>query len=342
MVNASAVDAASSLRASPSLNGRNTRFRPVSAEELKDIRLPTLASSFSSELHPQYEEVKTACDEWIERVAELPSAAARCFLRDCLLPLLICRLIPRALPGKRLLQAIKLVAWLMISDDDDDDPQVLGSDYVATCHRSYCLLTILTQPANAFIDGRLWNYHLLDRRLSNQLANLADLWRPVSPDMSPLLRSRFISSMADYLEGIKVKKEDHEILYWVFHRTNIPEVIDRQTNQGEVLRLDGRGDFQVQWHLAGDIHKTIHFFISYDKQHDTHFVQHCFLKHAEWLKQFGLNIRRQWVWSDGAASQFKARRPFYFLTRIWTFMESFSLSLFKSSTIINTNSDWRR
>ena len=32
-----------------------------------------------------------------------------------------------------------------------------------------------------------------------------------------------------------------------------------------------------------------------DKQHDTHFVQHCFQKHVERLKQFGLTIRLHWV-----------------------------------------------
>ncbi|KAI5069061.1 hypothetical protein GOP47_0015362 [Adiantum capillus-veneris] len=180
-----------------------------SAEEIAGVKLPAMTCSFASEVHPQYEQVKVECDEWIERVAELPSQAARCFLRDCLLPRLVCRFIPGALPGRRLLQAIKLVAWLMIADDDDDDPTVLGSDYTATCHRADRILTILTQPADAFVDQRLWNYDLLDDRLSKrcsrQLATLADLWREMSPDMSPLLRSRFTSSMVDYLEGIKMQ-----------------------------------------------------------------------------------------------------------------------------------------
>ncbi|MCO5548293.1 hypothetical protein L7F22_001750 [Adiantum nelumboides] len=59
-----------------------------------------------------------------------------------------------------------------------------------------------------------------------------------------------------WLGAFEVKKEDHAILYWIFHNTNIPEVIDKQTNHGEVLRVNGRGDFQVQWHLAGDL-KTL-------------------------------------------------------------------------------------
>ncbi|KAI5076014.1 hypothetical protein GOP47_0008079, partial [Adiantum capillus-veneris] len=85
------------------------------------------------------------------------------------------------------------------------------------------------------------------------------------------------------------------------------------------LIASGNSSSWISRKWPGDIHKTIHFFILDDKQHDTHFVQHCFLKHAEWLKQFGLNIKRHWVWSDGAASQFKARRPFYFLASFYYF-----------------------
>ncbi|KAI5074791.1 hypothetical protein GOP47_0010752 [Adiantum capillus-veneris] len=51
----------------------------------------------------------------------------------------------------------------------------------------------------------------------------------------------------------------------------------------------------------------------------TIFVHITYFRIAEWLKKFGLNIRRHWVWSDGAASQFKARRPFYFLARYSVF-----------------------
>ena len=67
--------------------------------------------------------------------------------------------------------------------------------------------------------------------------------------------------------------------------------------------------------LTGSIEKTLHFYISDDKQHDTLFVQHCFMLHDRWLKQQGHRLRYHWVWSDGAASQFKARRPFYFVAR---------------------------
>ena len=85
--------------------------------------------------------------------------------------------------------------------------------------------------------------------------------------------------------------------------------------------------FRVGEHVK----KVIHFFISDDKKHDTLFVQHCFKLHWGWLQNLKLDLRQHWVWSDGAASQFKAKRPFYFVGRypgltgmnmIWNFFES--------------------
>ncbi len=68
---------------------------------------------------------------------------------------------------------------------------------------------------------------------------------------------------------------------------------------------------------AGDVEKTLHFYISDDKHHDTLFVQHCFMLHDKWLNKQGHCLQHHWVWSDGAASQFKARRPFYFVARYY-------------------------
>ena len=31
------------------------------------------------------------------------------------------------------------------------------------------------------------------------------------------------------------------------------------------------------------------------------------------VEELGLSLKEHWVWSDGAASQFKAKRPFYFV-----------------------------
>ena len=70
--------------------------------------------------------------------------------------------------------------------------------------------------------------------------------------------------------------------------------------------------------VAGVVHKYFHFYISDDKSHDTLFVQHCFMLHHQWLQQLGIAVKEHWVCSDGAASQFKARRPFYFVARYGT------------------------
>ena len=71
-------------------------------------------------------------------------------------------------------------------------------------------------------------------------------------------------------------------------------------------------------HIAGSVQKYYHFYISDDKSHDTLFVQHCFMLHFGWLKGLGVSLKQHWVWSDGAASQFKAKRPFYFVARYGT------------------------
>ena len=70
--------------------------------------------------------------------------------------------------------------------------------------------------------------------------------------------------------------------------------------------------------IAGSVQKYYHFYISDDKSHDTLFVQHCFMLHYGWLKELGISLKEHWVWSDGAASQFKAKRPFYFVARYGT------------------------
>lgn len=69
---------------------------------------------------------------------------------------------------------------------------------------------------------------------------------------------------------------------------------------------------------ADKVLKNIHFYISDDKEHDTLFVQHCLQVHSVWLQEQGFNfLKRHWVWSDGCAAQFKARRPFFFVSRYY-------------------------
>ncbi|CAM6084857.1 unnamed protein product [Calypogeia fissa] len=66
-----------------------------------------------------------------------------------------------------------------------------------------------------------------------------------------------------------------------------------------------------------DIIADYHFYISDDNQHDTLMVQHCLDSHARWMKEQAITFNQHWVWSDGAASQFKSCRPFYYVSRYY-------------------------
>ena len=51
--------------------------------------------------------------------------------------------------------------------------------------------------------------------------------------------------------------------------------------------------------------KDYHFYISDDRAHDKHYVQHCFDKLYDTLKEHWIIFDRHWIWSDGCAGQFK-------------------------------------
>ena len=77
--------------------------------------------------------------------------------------------------------------------------------------------------------------------------------------------------------------------------------------------------------------KEYHFYISDDRMHDTHYVQHCFDIIYDSLKTRGILINEHWIWSDGCAGQFKSSRSFFWLCRLqrktnikhhWNFFET--------------------
>lgn len=53
----------------------------------------------------------------------------------------------------------------------------------------------------------------------------------------------------------QVQKESYHVLKWVFDKTDFPSLIQAQED-GQVLTVDGVGEFQVEWHLSADM-KTI-------------------------------------------------------------------------------------
>ena len=52
-----------------------------------------------------------------------------------------------------------------------------------------------------------------------------------------------------------------------------------------------------------------HFYISDDRSHSAHFVQHCFHHRDSWMCEHGITCTQRWIWSDGCGAQFKSARP---------------------------------
>ena len=54
--------------------------------------------------------------------------------------------------------------------------------------------------------------------------------------------------------------------------------------------------------------REYHFYISDDRSHSAHFVQHCFQQHDVFLAQHGITCSSCFIWSDGYGAQFKSAR----------------------------------
>ncbi len=61
--------------------------------------------------------------------------------------------------------------------------------------------------------------------------------------------------------------------------------------------------------------KEVHYFTSDDKEHDSLYVQHCFMLFWEHMKQLGYFPFQHIVWSDGCSSQFKSSRAWFFVAQ---------------------------
>ena len=77
--------------------------------------------------------------------------------------------------------------------------------------------------------------------------------------------------------------------------------------------------------------REYHFYISDDRSHSAHFVQHCFHLHDNFVMEQGITKCQRWIWSDGCVSQFKSARQFLWLYEwhrhtnveiIWSFFET--------------------
>jgi hypothetical protein len=62
--------------------------------------------------------------------------------------------------------------------------------------------------------------------------------------------------------------------------------------------------------------KEYRFYISDERAHDTHYVQHCFDKFYVSLKECEIRFDQHWIWLYVCARQFKYSLYFYWLCRL--------------------------
>ena len=55
-----------------------------------------------------------------------------------------------------------------------------------------------------------------------------------------------------WIGSAQVPVESHETLRWLFSHTAIPSIMERQV-AGELLQVDGVGNFTIEWHLSADL-----------------------------------------------------------------------------------------
>ncbi|KAH9311061.1 hypothetical protein KI387_026096, partial [Taxus chinensis] len=134
-----------------------------------------------------------------------------------------------------------------------------------------------------------------------------------------------ILSVVDFAENYSFSHQK-EIQTQYYHTDQVTIMVQVFYRHAQ-LDLDGVESTYVKRMIK----KEYHFYISDDKEHDTHFVQHCFGLFFQYLHQRGIQIDHHFVWSDGCASQFKSSRPFFALSRyhrhhkiphLWSFFES--------------------
>ncbi|KAH7434356.1 hypothetical protein KP509_06G014100 [Ceratopteris richardii] len=113
-----------------------------------------------------------------------------------------------------------MISWLLIADDEDDDPSKMGSDYIATSNRAQSVMAILY--GNESIIGPCSEIQDADNSAKLKakrrfLDAFRQIWAEIQPSMSPKLGDRFVSSMAAYLDSLKIQA--------AFRRANhIPDV----------------------------------------------------------------------------------------------------------------------
>jgi hypothetical protein len=118
-----------------------------------------------------------------------------------------------------------------------------------------------------------------------------------------------VVSVADFAENYSFQIQNQiQSLYWRSQQVTIFVQITYRHAELAVDGVESSAENLV-------IKKEMHFNISDSKEHGTVFVQHCFLKHLEWLKEKGVTVQKRQDWSDGCSGQFKSAHAWYFVAR---------------------------
>jgi hypothetical protein len=118
-----------------------------------------------------------------------------------------------------------------------------------------------------------------------------------------------VVSVADFADNYSFQIQNQiQSLYW---RQQQVTIFVQITYRHAELAVDG----VLSTPENRVIKKQMHFYVSDSKEHGIVFVQHCFLKHAEWLKERGVTMTRRQVWSDGCSGQFKSSHASYFVAK---------------------------
>lgn len=118
-----------------------------------------------------------------------------------------------------------------------------------------------------------------------------------------------VVSIADVAENYSFQIQNQiQSLYWRQEQVAIFVQITYRHTEFAVDGVQSTVEHRV-------IRKEMHFYISDSKEHGTVFVQTCFLKHAEWLKERGMTMEKRQDWFDGCSGQFKSAHAWYFVAR---------------------------
>ena len=128
-----------------------------------------------------------------------------------------------------------------------------------------------------------------------------------------------ILSVVDFAENYTLQPQN-EIQSQYYHSDQVSIMVHITYRHGPESNNDKR-----------IILKETNFYISDDRCHDLHYVQHCFQIFYKQLKERDIQMDQHWIWSDGCAGQFKNSRVFQWLTtlhkkynvpHIWNYFET--------------------